>query len=68
MTANQVIYAIYNYLFLQMDRLENSALNRFEYSDFNSEHLIDYLMAKKEIENFKKFSESIFTILRFYEE
>lgn len=71
MNYKQIVYAIYNYLFCELSRLEIKVSNKSKYIQSgcgNSEYIYDYWNAKKELEHFKNFSESIFDILRFYDE
>lgn len=71
MNSNQVIYAIYNYLFMELSRLDIQLKERSKnLQSFNgsSSYIYRYWKAKKELEDFEKFSTEIFSILKFYEE
>lgn len=71
MTEKQVIYCIFNYLFSENSRLENEVTKNLKFiSSFSgsSSYIYRYWNAKKEHEDFKKFSKVIFEILKFYEE
>lgn len=68
---NQVIYMIYNYLFLEESRLDNI---RFERSKFITPHNITYDRAYKFIEadlkykHFREFMIKVMEILRYYDD